>query len=168
MAGYGDDAGLQAWLADNGYTLPVGAPLPAILRQRASTYVDGLYGSRFVGVPAGGFAQERAWPRSGATVYGSTIPDDVIPLPVIQASYAAALQEANEPGSLSVTVTAIGTIKREKTDVLETEYFAGSGDPLANATPTLSAVEGLLAPFLVVEVEEGSGFGIWAIGGRCA
>lgn len=56
MAGYGTDAGLADWLAGQGLALPDGAPAPAALRQRGSDYVDGTYGPRFVGQPAGGFA----------------------------------------------------------------------------------------------------------------
>lgn len=150
MAGYGDDSGLSVWLAGQGLTLPPGSPTPAVLRQRGSDYVDGLYGQRFPGSPTGGFAQERAWPRAEAeTNQGSAIPSDVVPVAVINASYAAAYHEAENPGSLQASATAAGNIKREKTDVLETEYFEGSGDALEDATPLLSAVEGLLAPFLM-------------------
>lgn len=154
MAGYGDDAGFDGWLASNGHTLPAGAPSKPVLRQRASDYIDGQYGARFIGVPTGGFAQERAWPRKDASAYDEAIPDDVIPVAVINASYAAAFYEAGSVGSLQAAATGQPQIKREKTDVLETEYFAGSGDALADATPLLSAVEGLLAPFLIGELPD--------------
>lgn len=164
MAGYGDDSAFTAWLASNGFSLPVSAPAPAILRQRGSTYVDGLYGSRFVGAPTGGFAQERAWPRTGATAYSLAIPDNVIPTPIVLASYAAALQEANEPGSLSVVATAAGQVKRERVEgAVDIEYFGASGGAAANAVPVLSAVEGLVAPFLLI-ADTGSSVGLWSIG----
>lgn len=163
MAGYGNEAGLEAWLTENGFTLPVNAPAPAVLLQRGSAYIDGLYGLRFSGVPTGGFAQERAWPRTGATAYGAAINPDVIPDAVVKASYFAAYQEAVTPGSLSPVATGAGQVKREKVDVIEVEYFGGSGDALANATPTISAVEGLLAPFLII-VSNSPAIGIWAIG----
>ncbi|CAN7169527.1 DnaT-like ssDNA-binding protein [Brevundimonas sp. LjRoot202] len=148
MAGYGDDSGFTDWLADNGHTLPDGALSSAVLRQRGSVYVDGLYGARFTGVPTDGVMQERAWPRTGATAYGSDIASDAIPSAVVQASYAAALYEAENPGGLSVAVTAAGAVKREKVGPLETEYFEGTGDVAADATPALSIVQGLLTPFL--------------------
>ena len=149
MAGYGTDEGLTAWLAANGYTMPEGAPQPAILRQRGSSYVDGLYGPRFSGYPTGGFEQERAFPRTCATfaTYGTQIPTDLIPRAVIEASYAAAYYEATNPDGLSAAVTAAGAVKREKVDVIEVEYFQGSGSAVENATVVLSSVEGLLAPF---------------------
>lgn len=168
MAGYGDDVGFTAWLTENGYSLPAGAPALAVLRQRGSTYVDGLYGSqfserRFSGAPTGGFAQERAFPRTGAKAYNTDIPANVTPVAVINASYFAAWYEGNDPGSLAVTVTAAAQIKREKLGQLETEYVAGSGDALADATPMLLAVEGLLAPFLIPDLPTPA-TGLWSIG----
>lgn len=160
---YGSDSGFTAWLALNGLSLPAGAPDAAILRQRGSQYVDGVYGSRFWGVPTGGFAQERAWPRTDAKAYGQAIPDDTIPVAVEQASYAAAHQEAIKPGSLSVSATATGAVKRKKIGPIEKEFFEGSGDVIADGTLKLSAVEGLLAPYLKPESTLAS-LGLWAVG----
>ncbi|MGX1693141.1 DnaT-like ssDNA-binding protein [Brevundimonas naejangsanensis] len=147
MAGYGTDQGFADWLTMNGHVLPENTPAPAILRQRGSQYIDGLYGSRFSGQPTGGFAQDRAWPRVGACAHGQPIPSNIIPVAVEQAAYAAAFQEALKPGSLSVTATSAGALKRKKIDVIEKEYFEGSGDAVADNTLRLSAVEGLLAPY---------------------
>lgn len=152
MAGYGTDEGLTAWAAENGYTLPV-SPAKAVLRQRGSTYIDGVYGSRFPGVPAGGVEQERAWPRTGATAYGEDVAASAIPTIIVQASYLAAVQEGASPGSLSVVVTASQQVKREKVGPLEVEYQSSSGtSTVAAATPVLSAIEGLLTPFLGADV----------------
>jgi hypothetical protein len=149
MAGYGDDSGLTTWAQANGYTLPV-SPAAEVLRERGSAYIDALYGARFSGTPAGGFAQERAWPRTGAHAYGQAIGDTVVPDAVIKASYAAAWQEASAPGSLSVVGSAATAVKREKVEgAVEVEYQANSGAwTAAGLSPILTAVEGLLAPFL--------------------
>lgn len=163
MAGYGTDAAFTAWLAEGGLTLPVDALVPAILRQRGSAYIDGLYGSQFSGAPSGGFQQERAWPRTGALAYKITIPDDVVPLQVEHASYFSAFQEATRPGSLAITTSAAKSIKRKKIDVIETEYFEGSGNAVVDCTLRLSTVEGLLAPFLIPETL-GQTLGLWAVG----
>ncbi|MFC3208136.1 DnaT-like ssDNA-binding protein [Aquamicrobium soli] len=150
MAGYGTDETFATWLSENGYEVPEGAPTAAVLRQRGSQYVDGLYGMRFVGEKAGGWAQERAWPRKGAYVGSSLIPDTEIPLPVVYASYEAALQEARDPESLSLIGSAAERVKREKVDgAVEVEYQqAGSDEFAASITPVMTAIEGLLAPFL--------------------
>lgn len=160
---YGSDSAFTAWLAINGLDLPAGAPDAAILRQRGSQYVDNTYGSRFWGVPTLGIAQERAWPRTGAKAYGQTIPDDAIPVAVEHASYAAAHQEAIKPGSLSISATANGAVKRKKIGPIEKEFFEGTGDVIADGTLKLSAVEGLLAPYLKPESTVAS-LGLWAVG----
>ncbi len=172
MAGYGDDTGFHNWLSANGYTLPGGAPSPDVLRQRGSAWLDSIYGPRFKGTPADGVSQERAWPRTGAVVYGETISDDIVPLAVINASYLAAWSEASDEGSLSGGVTSsTGQIKREKVGPLETEYFSakdtmksdGPYDPLATpaGAPIILAIDQLLKPYLVLA---DFGAGIWSVG----
>lgn len=162
MAGYGDDSGFTAWLATNGYSLPEGAPAEAVLRQRGSAYVDAVYGPRFPGVPTAGLAQDRAWPRTGATAYGAAIADDLIPTPVVDASYFAAYQEATSPGSLSVITSTAAAVRREKVGALEVEYFQGQDSALTNATPMILAVDGLLAPLLLGEAPK-VGLGLWSL-----
>lgn len=148
MAGYGDDAGFTSWLAENGYVLPAGAPDKAVLRQRGSTYIDGTYGERFPGLPTGGLEQERAWPRTGATIYGSALASDLIPQRVVEASYFAAYFEATAPGSLAVVMDPAKRVKRQKLGPIEREFFEqGDGVPSSFA-PVSSIIEGLLAPLL--------------------
>jgi hypothetical protein len=155
MAGYGTDQGFTDWLADNGYVLPVDAPDPAVLRQRGSAYVDGLYGTqdttrlRFPGVPTGGVAQDRAWPRSDAYIFMTLIDPAAIPAAVVEASYFAGLQEATSPGILTASAAAASQIKREKVGPLETEYFAAADTAASAAMTTFSFIEGLLAPLLL-------------------
>ena len=163
MAGYGTDAAFQAWLTENGYTLPPATPLPAILRQRASQYIDGLYEARFFGDRTDPLNQERAWPRTGAVVQKVAVPPEVIPQAIEKAAYAAALFEGQNPGKLSISASKGGAVKRKKVDVIEKEFFEGSGDAVADATVRLSSVEGLLAPFLRPE-NAGSTIGLWAVG----
>ena len=149
MAGYGSDQRFSDWMADNGYsTSGDGVLTVAQLRQRGSAYIDALYEPKFPGQRTGGLEQERAFPRTGASAYGQAIGSDIIPLAVEHASYHAALHEAAKPGSLSISTVNSGALKRKKVDVIEKEYFQGSGDAVADNTLRLSAVEGLLAPFL--------------------
>jgi hypothetical protein len=165
MAGYGDDAGFAAWLSENGYTLPVGAPSSAVLRNRGSQYIDAVYGSRFLGSVVDP-VQERQWPREGVIVSGKLIPSDVIPVAVINASYQAALQEANEPGSLSAFGSASSGIKSEQVGQIKVEYRSASSDGSASGiTPLISIVDGMLAPFL--RDDSLPYLGIWSIGDRC-
>lgn len=127
-------------MADRGHTLPSGALTVAVLRQRATDYIDAVYGPRLIGDQA----------------------VDPLLTALETATYVAAWHEANSPGSLSASATASSAVKRKKIDVLETEFFEGSGDAAADATVRLSLVEGILAPYLrPVNV---SGLGLWAVG----
>ncbi|RWE96463.1 DnaT-like ssDNA-binding protein [Mesorhizobium sp.] len=148
MAGYGDDAGFTAYAAAAGYTVPAGS-IPGA-RQRGSAYIDGTYGMRFPGVPTGGLAQERAWPRLGATVYGATLASDLIPQRVIDASYEAAYLELVKPGSLSIFFAPSKKVKRQKVEGIEREFFepGDNGNIFAPDAPVSTIIEGLLAPLV--------------------
>lgn len=150
MAGYGDDVGFTAWLAENGYTLPADAPAPAVLRARGSNYLDGTYGPRLsCSSPTGGLDQERAWPRTGHYVNCALIPDDAIPAAWVRASYRAAWLEASSPGSLAVTVDPNRRVKRQKVDVIEREFFDGGSSEAGSAGAVIdSEIDGMVQPFL--------------------
>ncbi|ACI55699.1 conserved hypothetical protein [Rhizobium leguminosarum bv. trifolii WSM2304] len=154
MAGYGTNADATAYWAVSGYVVSDGTDEAKITaaRQRGSLVID-RYERFFSGVRTGGFAQERAWPRTGAsTYYGESIPSDAIPVAIENASYEAAFLELTNPGSLSPVVTGSATVKREKVGQLEVEYSTSSStspaDIIALATPVATAIEGLLWPFL--------------------
>ncbi|GAA2817210.1 hypothetical protein EDC40_103651 [Aminobacter aminovorans] len=150
MAGYGTNEGFTAYATAAGYTVPAGDIGAA--RQRGSTYVDGTYGARFSGLPTGGVEQERAWPRTGATAYGSALASDIIPVRVVNASYEAALLELQSPGSLSAVVSGSSLVKREKVEgAVEVEYAVSDKTDLAVAArPLVSVIDGMLAPLLTV------------------
>ncbi|KKZ89060.1 DnaT-like ssDNA-binding protein [Rhizobium phaseoli] len=154
MAGYGDNTKAQAYWAAAGYVVPAGTSDSQITaaRQRGSLVID-RYEARFSGTRTGGFAQERAWPRTGAsTYYGEAIPSDVVPAAIENASYEAAFLELTNPGSLSPVITGSATVKREKVGQLEVEYSTFSStnpaDIIAMATPVVTVIEGMLWPFL--------------------
>lgn len=141
MAVHGTPEGFDEWLAARGYVLPAGAPGTAILLQRGTDYIDGLYGPRLIG--------------------DQTV--DPLLSALANSAYAAALYEAQTPGKLVISATAGGALKRKKIDVIEKEYFEGSGDAVADATVRLSSVEGYLAPFLR-PIDALAGLGLWAVG----
>lgn len=154
MAGYGTDADFSDYVDAAGYVFPDGTTdaQKTRARQRGSLVID-RYEPRFNGHRTGGYVQERAWPRTGAsTYYGEAIPPSEVPVPIINASYEAAFLELTNPGSLSPVVTATSTVKREKVGQLEVEYAASSstdiGDLIALAKPVATTIEGILWPFL--------------------
>ncbi|ANV26879.1 DnaT-like ssDNA-binding protein [Agrobacterium pusense] len=154
MAGYGTNEGFTAYAEAAGYVFPDGTtePQKTAARQRGSLFID-RYEPRFSGSRTGGYTQERAWPRTGAsTYYGEPIPSDVVPVAIENASYEAAYLELTNPGSLSPVVTGSSTVKREKVGSLEIEYAASSstdiGNIVAMATPVVTAIEGMLWLFM--------------------
>jgi hypothetical protein len=115
------------------------AKLDAIAKQsaliRATDYVEMMYGARFVGEKIS-LAQQLSWPRRG--VAGVSV--DEIPSAVEKAVCELALRA----GSKKALIVDEGrAVKRKKTDVLETEYEAGS-----SAQPSFPVVEKLLASLL--------------------
>ncbi|NTG48584.1 hypothetical protein G6M04_14420 [Agrobacterium rhizogenes] len=155
MAGYGNNADFTAYAEAAGYVIPDGTTDAEIAaaRQRGSLVID-RYEVKFSGTRTGGFQQERSWPRTGAvTYYGEAIPPDVIPTPIVNASYEAAFLELTNPGSLSPVITASESVQREKIGQLEVEYQQAStsatpADLVALATPVVTIIEGLLWLFL--------------------
>jgi hypothetical protein len=127
MAGYGTNEGFTAYATASGYVLPDGTTDPQIAaaRQRGALVID-RYEPHFSGRRAGGFAQDWAWPRSGAvTQWGEAIGEgDIIPSAVVNGSYEAAFLELTNPGSLSPVVTGSSQVKREKVGQIEVEYAA--------------------------------------------
>ncbi|TAV98498.1 hypothetical protein ELI24_08930 [Rhizobium ruizarguesonis] len=154
MSAYGSNAAFTAYVDAAGYVFPVGTTdaQKDAARQRGSLVID-RYERFFSGTRTGGFAQERAWPRTGASTYwGEAIPPDTVPIAIINASYEAAFLELTNPGSLFPVVTGSSIVKREKVGQLEVEYAASSStnidDLVALATPVVTVIEGLLWPFL--------------------
>lgn len=147
---YGSETDFEAYAEQRGWVLPPGDIMPALLS--GSLAVD-RYEPRFGGRRTGGFTQDRAFPRTGAsTYYGEAIPPDAIPLAIVSASYEAAFLELTNPGILSPVVTGSSAVKREKVGQLEVEYSSSSvsvADAVAMATPVVTMIEGLLWPFLV-------------------
>lgn len=154
MAGYGTDDAFKAYAEAAGYVLPDGTTDAQIsaARQRGALVID-RYEPRFSGKRTGGFAQERAWPRTGATTYyGEAIDVAIVPTPVETASYEAAFLELAKPGILSPVVIAAEVVKRDKVGPLETEYAVLTAstpqDAAAMATPVVTIIDGMLWPFL--------------------
>lgn len=151
---YGSEANADAYHTARGNTAWAGSsPAKLAALTRASQYVDGMGQcdgmSLFPGTKTGGRAQLPAWPRTGATDFsGAAILPDEVPIEVEYATYEAALRELVTPGSLSPDYVPATQVKREKVDVLETEYAvpAAGVNPVR---PVVSIVMDMLAPVMV-------------------
>lgn len=160
MAYYGTVLGADAYHLAAGNTAWTGtndAKLAAMTR--GSQYADtlalrqrknGSVYTMFGGVKATGRDQLLAWGRIGACdIDGTPIPDGVVPIEVEHATYEAALRELVQPGYLSPDYVPAQVIKREKVDVLETEYMGASGGTENPQQPVATLIRNIIAPLLV-------------------
>lgn len=117
---------------------------PAI--RRGSTGLGS--GCAWKGQKLNGRSQAQAWPRSGVTdAEGLTVDPETIPPEIEQATAESSWYELTV-GPLAPSVAMAGQIKREKTDVLETEYF---GATTADASrPVLLLVQDIVAGLVSV------------------
>lgn len=150
---YGTDDGFIEWLAAQGLTLPDDAPIPAVLRQLGSAYVDSAYGYKLTcSRRTGGWEQELEFPRTGHYVNGQLLPSNLIPTAWIYASYRAAYLNAITPGWSTDQVTPGRITRRERVDVIEREFMtsdqAGGGAASAPGFPSDAVINGLVLPFL--------------------
>ena len=152
MAGYGSDADFQAWLASQGIALPPGSPCASTLRQLGSDYVDAAYSHMLMcSQKTGGWNQEREWPRRGHRIRGELVPDDLIPLAWVNASYRAAYLNAINPGWSTASVNPNRVTKRERVDTIEREFWSAAeseGASVAPGVPSDSIINGMIIPWL--------------------
>lgn len=93
--------------------------------RRAIVWLDGQFGSRFVGVPASA-TQARQWPRSNAYYRGVLLAEDAIPEAYKRAQFEAALIELESPGGLTASASTEGQqVIREKIGEIEIQYAEG-------------------------------------------
>lgn len=154
---YGTIANADEYHTARGNTAWTGTdPAKLAALTRASQYIDAM-GQRdglslFPGTKTDGRAQVLAWPRTGATDWsGAAILPDEVPVEVLYSTYEAALRELVTPGSLSPDYVPGAQVKREKVDVLETEYM-GTADGVNPVRPVVSIVMDMLAPVMVPSV----------------
>lgn len=107
---------------------------------KAAQYLDGHYCNRFKGGKYQPLEQSLQWPRVGVFIDGHLLDAYTIPQRLKDAQCELALIALS--ADLAPSVSA--GIKREKVDVLETEYFAGA--PVG--TTVYTAVNNLLADLL--------------------
>lgn len=122
----------------------------------ATAYVDGKYRKRWKGRKVQPVAQPLEWPRTGVSVANSgsglasaftdvgvnglsLIPYNQIPQRLKDATCEAALRALAGP----LSADAASNIKREKLDVMETEYFS----PSASA-PVYPVIDNLLSDYI--------------------
>lgn len=98
------------------------------------------------------YANPLQWPRIGVVDRsGYDVPANTVPQGVILALCAAALVELQTPGALAPALERGGMVKREKVDVIETEFMDGA--PSSTTYPAIMApLKGLVGAGNVVEL----------------
>ncbi|MCW2763982.1 MAG: BcepGomr09 [Marmoricola sp.] len=110
----------------------------------ATRYLDG-FRARFQGHTSNGAEQALTWPRRLVSIDGTTIDDDVIPLLVKKAQVAAAAEIGS--GTNLFENTDGKFLKRDKTDVLESEW-SEKIFTTPDGKPAFPAIDGYLLPLL--------------------
>jgi len=121
--------------------------------RRATAWLDGEYGARFIGEPASA-SQALEWPRKDAWYRGDELPDNTIPQKIVEATAEAAIRELAEPGIMSPDLDRGGRVKSESVDgAIAITYMDG-----APAETTFTAIDGKLRG-LIREAARGLTFG---------
>lgn len=114
------------------------------------------------GVRLKGRGQALAFPRIDATDReGEAVPSDEVPVEIVSACCIAATYERENPGALTPSVTMAERVKRERIDVIDTEYFAAPATAEA-ARPVVLAVNDLIGGLI-----SGSANGLIGRAERC-
>lgn len=107
--------------------------------RRATAWIDGEYGPRFIGEPASA-SQALEWPRKDAWYRGEELPDDTIPPKIAEAMCEAAIRELAEPGIMSPDLDRGGRVKSESVDgAVAVTYMDG-----APTETTFTVIDGKL------------------------
>jgi hypothetical protein len=113
--------------------------------RRATAYIDGAYGARFIGARRNGRSQALQWPRIDA--YDSSVEEYVdhesVPVEVINATCEAAVRELAVPGALAPDLERGGQIKSLKAGSVGIEYMGS-----APADTTFKVIDQALASLL--------------------
>lgn len=149
---YGDLASATAYMAARGYAWAGTDEDKNAALLRAAEYVDSLGRERpcfWVGTKAGGRAQVREWPRTGAVDgFGDAIANDEVPQEIIDAEFQAAWRELANPGSLNPDYVASDTFKQAKVGPLEVTYATSSDTDAIPTKPVVSVINDLIGPLL--------------------
>ena len=111
---------------------------------RGSTAIDARYGSSYPGDRAHGRDQGLLWPRTGAyDADGWLIPEDEIPVEVINATIEAAIREYAVPNSMMPDLERGGDIQSIRAGSVGITYSSN-----ASAKTTFTLIDGIMAPIL--------------------
>lgn len=129
--------------------------------RRATAYLDGVYGSRFIG-EATTFEQSLEWPRKRAKFRGKFFPDNEIPAKLVAATCEAAFITAGDAAALTAGFNTETQIVREKVGELEMQYSDKATLSLDKSLPKYSVIENLLFGLIAPDQTGAATFGFLA------
>lgn len=140
---YHEARGNAAWSAEG-----VTDALRSAALVRASQALDAIYGPRYPGQVASP-TQDLLWPRIGVVWRGSELADDVVPPPIVRATYELALRELVRPNSILPDVTPGSVKKSVAVSGAVSVTYAVDSDPAKAMQPVIALVDGILADLLI-------------------
>jgi hypothetical protein len=143
---YINRAAIIAYAADRGVTLANDATTDTKI-VKAMDYLA-LYDQQWKGEQVEYGVQTLAWPRKYVYIGTATtvFPDDEIPGQLVRAQAELVLQVNNGVNLLPTLSGDTAFVKREKVDVIETEYSEAMALKLAGLQPDMPLVDALLEP----------------------
>lgn len=140
---YVDVAGLKAYAAKRGITVPADDAACEVLLVKAMDYLA-TYDARWKGCRVSA-AQALAWPRRGVRIDGYPYPANAIPAQLKAGQCVLAVAAASLDLMPTVDPAASG-VKRDKVGPLETEFF-GPNDGVYSQ-PVITAADAAMAALL--------------------
>ena len=144
------------YCASHGLTFTISPTGPAeAALVRATAAIDANYSGSFPGYRKAGRDQALQWPRSAAyDAEGWLIPDDEVPIEVINATIEAAVREFAVPNSMMPDLERGGEIQSIRAGSVGITYASG-----ASATTKFTIIDGILEN--VLNAVGGSGGGLF-------
>lgn len=141
---YVDLEDARAYASDRGYSLPADDAVLTHLLIRATDYLEGLAG-RYKGSKYVPETQSLQWPRLDVVIDGIELDPTEIP----EKLKFAQIQAAVEIQTVDPLQTTSGyAIRRERVDVIETEYAIGTNMTSETPLPRMPKVDALLSTLM--------------------
>lgn len=157
MSNYGTVAGFRAYHSERGRD--VAGMLDATITKAlliTSEWLDGRYRSRYAGIKKGDRTQIREWPRNMAVdITGWSIPNDIIPVEVENATYEGAYEEGKAAGSLTKNFTPSLYSQVSITGAVHAQF--NSNKNAADMQTQYPLVDQAIAPVLMIGSGNASG-----------
>jgi hypothetical protein len=146
---------LDAYIDARAITLASGDAEAALVRATAA--IDARYAGAFPGYRLAGRSQGLEWPRQNAwDAQGWLIPDNIVPVEVLDATCEAAIRELSEPGSMMPDLKRGGAIQSVRAGSVAVTYASN-----ASAQTSFTLIDGIIANVLSGAQSGGGGmFGV--------